>query len=325
MVLITGCAGFIGFHLSNLFLERGHTVIGIDNINDYYDVDLKKSRLEILKKNDLFIFNKVDISDESALRKIFLKYNFKKIIHLAAQAGVRYSIEYPKEYFISNLLGFYNILSLSVEFKIEKIYFSSTSSVYGDNKKFPYLETHKTDHPLTFYAATKKSNEIMAYSFSQIYNVKFTSFRFFTVYGPYGRPDMAIFSFVKKIINNEKVQLYNYGKNFRDFTHVSDLTMSIYKVFCKDNKIRNNKKFDIFNIGNKKPISNLKVFNIIKKNLFDFDPKVELLPPQIGDVIKTHASTAKLEKYINFSPKIDIENGIFEFIEWYKSYYKISN
>ena len=319
-ILITGAAGFIGYHLTLKFLNNKFNVVGIDNINNYYDIDLKKNRIKELNKNKNFKFYKLDINNFKKSDEIIKKYKIKYIVHLAAQAGVRYSIKNPKTYFKSNLEGFFNILELSKINKVKHLIFASTSSVYGNNNNFPLNENEKTDTPLSFYAATKKANEIMAHSYSYIHKIPCTGVRFFTVYGPYGRPDMALFKFTKNIIENRTIELYNNGNHLRDFTYIDDIVDGIFSLTLKSPK----KKipYDIFNIGNgnsNKLLSYLKqIENILQKKA-----RTKKLPLQIGDIIKTHSSIKKIKQKTNYKPKTDINSGIKNFIEWYLDYYKV--
>ena len=319
-ILITGSAGFIGYHLTEKLLKKNINVTGIDNINNYYDTKLKKNRINELKKNKKFKFFKIDLCEYTKLDNVIKKNKIKFIIHLAAQAGVRYSIKNPKIYFKSNLEGFFNILEVSRHNKIKHLVFASTSSVYGDTKKFPLNENNRTDHPLSFYAATKKSNEVMAHSYSYIYKLPCTGVRFFTVYGPFGRPDMALFKFTKNIINNQSIELFNNGNHLRDFTYVDDIVDGIYSLIKRHSK--KNIPYEIFNIGNGNPKKLKDYLKFIEKKL-NSKAKVKKLPLQIGDIFKTHSDIKKLKKYTNYKPKTDIEVGISKFIEWYKDYYKL--
>ena len=320
-ILITGSAGFIGYHLAIKILKTKASVIGIDNVNNYYDTNIKRDRIKKLKQNKKFIFYKIDLSEYKKLNNLVKKYNIKIIIHLAAQAGVRYSIEQPRAYFKSNLEGFFNVLEISRHNKIKHLIYASTSSVYGDSKKFPLSEENSTDFPLSFYAATKKSNEVMAHSYSYIYKLPCTGVRFFTVYGPFGRPDMALFKFTKNIINNKSIELYNHGNHLRDFTYVDDIVEGIYSLIKKQSK--KSIPYEIFNIGNGNPKKLLDYLKNIEKNL-KISPKIKNLPLQIGDIIKTHSNINKLKKYTGYKPKTNINTGISKFIEWYKDYYKIN-
>ena len=320
-ILITGAAGFIGYHLSKKILNKNTEVIGIDNINNYYDINLKKNRIKELKKNKKFLFYKIDICEYKKLNDIVKKNNIKYIIHLAAQAGVRYSLKDPRTYFKSNLEGFFNVLEISRHNNIKHLIYASTSSVYGDSKKFPLSEINRTDKPLSFYAATKKSNEVMAHSYSYIYKLPCTGVRFFTVYGPFGRPDMALFKFTKNILNNQPIELYNKGKHFRDFTYIDDIVDGVYSLIKKQSK--KNIPYEIFNIGNGTPKKLLDYLKYIEKNLKK-KSKTKRLPLQVGDVVKTHSNINKLKKYTGYKPKTNIKIGIEKFIDWYKDYYKIN-
>ncbi|MDC2978535.1 NAD-dependent epimerase/dehydratase family protein [Pelagibacteraceae bacterium] len=320
-ILITGVAGFIGYHVAKKILKNNNKVIGIDNINNYYDVNLKKNRIKELKKNKKFFFYKVDIIQYKKLNSIIKNNQIKIIIHLAAQAGVRYSIKNPQTYFKSNLEGFFNILETSRYNKIKHLIYASTSSVYGDTKKFPLSETESTDRPLSFYAATKKSNEIMAHSYSYIYKLPSTGVRFFTVYGPFGRPDMALFKFTKNIIKNNPIELYNKGNHLRDFTYIDDIVDGIYSLINKQSQ--KTTPYEIFNIGNGTPKKLLDYLKYIEKNL-NKKSKIKRLPLQVGDILKTHSNINKLKKYTGYNPKTNIDNGIKKFIEWFKDYYKVN-
>ena len=318
-ILITGSAGFIGYHVTKKILNKNIKVIGIDNINNYYDINLKKNRIKDLKKNKKFFFYKVDLSNYKKLDNIVKNKKIKIIIHLAAQAGVRYSIKNPRTYFKSNLEGFFNILEISRHNNIKHLIYASTSSVYGDSKKFPLSEINRTDQPLSFYAATKKSNEVMAHSYSYIYKLPCTGVRFFTVYGPFGRPDMALFKFTKNILNNHPIELYNKGNHFRDFTYVDDIVDGIYSLIKKQSK--KSIPYEIFNIGNGTPKKLLDYLKHIEKNLNKIS-KTKKLPLQTGDIVKTHSNINKLKKYTGYKPKTNIKIGISRFIEWYKDYYR---
>ena len=317
-ILITGCAGFIGFHLTKFLTSKKISIIGIDNLNNYYDVNLKKNRLKLLKENKKFTFYKTDILNKQKLNNIIRKNKIKIIVHLAAQAGVRYSIENPKTYHKNNLEGFFNILEISKENKIKHLIFASTSSVYGESSNFPLNENENTSKPLSFYAATKKSNEVMAHSYSYIYKLPCTAVRFFTVYGPYGRPDMALFKFTKNILENRKIELYNNGKHLRDFTYIDDITKGIFSIINKPNKDK--VPYNIFNIGNGKSRKLIDYLFFIEKKLGK-KAIVKKLPLQKGDIIKTHSDIKLLKKFSNYKPKIDIEEGVSKFIDWFIDYY----
>ena len=320
-ILVTGCAGFIGFHLCNkLISDKKNKIIGIDNINNYYDVELKKDRLKILKKNSInFKFFKISIENKNSLIKVFKKFKIDVVINLAAQAGVRYSINFPEVYVKSNIIGFFNILNLSKNYKVTHFIYASTSSVYGDSKKFPNKELDETSSPLSFYAATKKSNEVMANSFSEIYNIKTTGIRFFTVYGPFGRPDMALFKFTKSIIENKEITLFNNGKHTRDFTYVDDVVDGI--ILLINSKKRRNLS-EIYNLGSSNP-KKLMYFLKIIENRLKTKAKKKYIKLQKGDVEKTFASTNKIKKLTGFKSKVNIKDGIYHFIDWYKKYYNV--
>ena len=322
--LITGCAGFIGYHLTKSILEKKKStkVIGIDNMNTYYDVKLKKERKKYLQNlnNKNFFFYKIDINDKTKIQKLFLKHRIDSIFHLAAQAGVRFSIKSPEQYIKSNVLGFFNLLECAKKFRVKKFFFASSSSVYGNRKNnLKFQEQFNTDKPVSFYAATKKTNEIMAHSYSNLYKIKIIGLRFFTVYGPLGRPDMAYYKFTKKILNGEKIDLYNNGNHIRDFTFIDDVVDAI--LMLENNFKKINSTFEIFNIGASKPIK-LKFFlSEIEKNLGK-KARIRKVPFQKGDVINTRASTYKLKKITGFKPKVNISLGIKYFVKWYKDFYK---
>lgn len=337
-ILVTGCAGFIGFHTSKYLLERGEKVIGIDNLNDYYDVSLKKKRLKILQEANKenakikFSFYKFGLENEKRIRKCFKENKIKIVINLAAQAGVRYSIDNPHLYAKSNIIGFLNILEASKDNNIQHLVYASTSSVYGAIPSLPFKESTPADYPIQFYAATKRANELMAHSYSHLYNLPTTGLRFFTVYGPWGRPDMALFKFVKFILEGKQIQIFNRGNHQRDFTYIDDIVDGIVKVAFKQPKsdlswIKNpspdksSAPFRIFNIGNNTSV-----------NLLDFIKEIELqlgkkakkkfVPLQKGDVKDTLSDISSISSYTNYKPKTSYKEGIKEFIRWYLDYYK---
>lgn len=334
-ILVTGTAGFIGNEVALRIVRMSSTnlVVGIDNLNNYYDIRLKKKRLERLKSYKNYIHHKCDITEYSKLFKICKKYKIKKIIHLAAQAGVRYSIENPKVYLKSNLVGFFNILEISRNFKIKHLVYASTSSVYGLNKNVPFYEKNSVSHPVSFYAATKLSNEIMAHSYSHLYQIPTTGLRFFTVYGPWGRPDMALFKFVKNIIEGKPIKIFNYGNHVRDFTYISDIVDGIVSVLknppkknvkwsgLKPDPSSSSGPWKVYNIGSNKPI---KLMSYIKKieEILNKKAKIKFIGLQKGDVIKTNASILLLKKNFSYTPKVGIHKGIFNFVKWYKKYYQ---
>ena len=319
-ILITGCAGFIGFHLCKRLLDSNQfLVIGLDNLNNYYDTKLKKDRLKVLKKNKKnFHFHKIDITNFKKLNNVFKITKFDAVVNLAAQAGVRYSISNPEEYYQSNIQGFYNLLNLCKTFNTSHLLFASTSSVYGNNKKFPIKEEYNTDKPLSFYAATKKCNELMAYSYSNIYKLPITGMRFFTVYGPMGRPDMSLFKFTKLISEGKKIDLYNNGDHVRDFTYIDDVISSIVKLLNK--KSKHTIPYQVVNVCSSNPVRLIKFINEIEKNLSK-KSKTNKMPKQLGDVHKTHGDNTSMLKLINYSPNTKIEIGIKNFVKWYKDYY----
>ena len=319
-ILITGCSGFIGFHTSlRLLKNKKNIIFGIDNLNKFYDTKLKVDRTNILQKKENFQFYKYDLNDLKKLRNLIKKYKIRIIIHLAAQAGVRYSISNPKSYFESNVCGFFNILELSRDNNIKHLIFASSSSVYGRSKKFPLTEEAETSKPLSMYAASKKTNEVMAYSYSNIYKLPITGLRFFTVYGPFGRPDMALFKFSNNIKKNYPIELFNEGKHYRDWTYIDDAVSYIVKIISKPSL--NKVPFEIYNVGNSKPE---KLINFVKLIEYKFSKKAKILMKslQLGDVFKTHADITKIRKKTKIKPRTNIENGIDYFIDWFNNYYK---
>ena len=334
-ILITGAAGFIGFHLSKCLCDNGHQIVGLDNINHYYDPRLKLDRLKELgiDKNLVedynqvvkstkwknFSFIKLNLEDRENLPKLFDEQNFEVVINLAAQAGVRYSIDNPEAYIDSNLTGFANILECCRHFEINRLIFASSSSVYGENKKIPFSTDDRVDHPISLYAATKKSNELMAYTYSHLYNFETIGLRFFTVYGPWGRPDMAMFLFTDAISKGKPIKVFNNGNLERDFTYVDDVVEGIVKVVGKE-KINNRENYSLYNIGNSKPVKLLDFINEIEKQLGKNAEK-EMLPMQPGDVERTWADLSALKKDFGYNPDTTIEKGVKEFVRWYKEYY----
>ena len=336
MHLITGSAGFIGFHTCLKLLRQNKKVLGIDNLDDYYDVNLKKKRVSILKKEKNFKFIKVDIVDKKKIKKIFDTYKIKNIIHLAAQAGVRYSIKHPEKYIDVNVKGFFNIIDNAKKNKIKHFLYASTSSVYGNNKKYPLKEDFAASHPMSVYAATKRSNELIAHSYSSLYNLPTTGLRFFTVYGPWGRPDMALFKFAKSIINNKKINIFNKGKHERDFTYIDDIVnciiLALNKIPKRD-KLYNPKNpnpklsycpYRLINVGGNNPLKLSVFIKLIEKNL-NIKSKKNYLSLQKGDVVKTQSSIRWTKYLLNYSPRIKPEKGIKMFIQWFKDYYKKKN
>lgn len=329
-VLITGAAGFIGFHLSMKLCEKGFEVIGIDNLNDYYDVTLKETRLKKLEKLKHFTFYKEDISKKKNIMKIFKNETPEIVINLAAQAGVRYSIENPDVYVESNLIGFMNILEACRHFPVKHLLYASSSSVYGGNQKVPFSTIDSVDHPVSLYAATKKSNELLAHSYSHLYQIPTTGLRFFTVYGPYGRPDMAYFSFTKKIFEENEIEIFNNGQMRRDFTYIDDIVESIYRlinVIPRSNHQWNEEDnsssfapYKIYNIGNNHPESLIDFIEIIEKHIGK-EAKKKFVGMQNGDVVQTYADISDLVDKINYSPNTSLNDGLFKFVNWYKEYY----
>ena len=338
-ILITGAAGFIGSNLVKRILkeEKDVYVIGIDNMNDYYDVNLKEYRLKELEKFDNFNFIKGSIADKECLENIFKEYKPEIVVNLAAQAGVRYSITNPDVYIESNLIGFYNILECCRHYPVEHLVYASSSSVYGSNKKVPYSTDDKVDNPVSLYAATKKSNELLAHSYSKLYNIPSTGLRFFTVYGPAGRPDMAYFGFTNKLINGEIIKIFNYGNCKRDFTYIDDIVEGIIRVMKKAPEKATGEDglpippYKVYNIGNNNPENLLDFVNILQEELvragvlpedYDFESHKELVPMQAGDVPITYADTMPLEKDFGFKPHTSLRDGLRKFAEWYKEFYK---
>ena len=321
-VLITGACGFIGFHLSLALLNNNIDVVAIDNLNDYYSVNLKSSRLGILKDNNV-IFYKTDITNFDDLKKCLLLERPDIVVHLAAQAGVRYSLDNPQSYIHNNIVGTFNVLEICKNINIEKLIFASSSSVYGNLNKQKFNEKDLVDNPLNLYAASKKSNELMAYSYSNLYKIPSVGLRFFTVYGPWGRPDMAYFKFTKNIINNLPIKIYGHGKMYRDFTYIDDIIEGIKKIIeTNNNKLFNKNSFyEILNLGNDNPVE-LNYFISIIENSVGKKAKKIFLDIQPGDVERTSANLDKVRSKINYSPKTKIEEGILKFVKWYQTYYQ---
>ena len=321
-ILVTGAAGFIGFHLSKRLLSEGNRVIGIDNLNNYYDVELKENRLSILKECSDFIFYKENIADKNVIMDIFKREKPDLVVNLAAQAGVRYSITNPDAYVESNLIGFYNILEACRNYPVEHLLFASSSSVYGNQIKVPFSTEDNVDKPISFYAATKKSNELMAYTYSHLYGIKATGLRFFTVYGPYGRPDMAYFGFSEKIYLGEVIKIFNNGDMYRDFTYIDDIVEGICRMLYTP-PVPNGEGdcYKVYNIGNNNP-ENLMYFIEILERKLGREAKKEYLPMQPGDVYQTYADISELEKDFGFAPKTSLEDGLGKFAEWYLGEYK---
>ena len=336
-VLVTGSAGFIGFHMVNKLVESGYEVIGIDNINDYYPMTLKFERLKALGIHPEFIryntetksdthsnfqFVRLDITDEKSMTTLFNKHKFNFVVHLAAQAGVRYSIDNPNAYIQSNVVGFNNILEACRYFSVEHLVYASSSSVYGLNTEQPFSVSHKTDRPISLYASTKKSNELMAHTYSHLFKIPTTGLRFFTVYGPWGRPDMAPMLFAKAITNGKPIKVFNNGDMERDFTYVSDIVSGVYQVMeTVPDSNENGVQYKIYNIGNSKPVHLMNFIDILGEEL-GLEVKKNFMPMQDGDVVSTYADTSALSKEIGYQPQVTIQEGVKEFVRWYKEFYQ---
>jgi len=334
-ILVTGAAGFIGYHLCEALIKQGHKVIGLDNINDYYDVNLKYARLSELgiQKEAAMVFSEVsqstlhgpkmqfirlNLEDRDALPKLFKTFNFDMVCNLAAQAGVRYSIENPEVYIDSNVNGFLNILECCRRQNVKRLVYASSSSVYGNSDDIPFKETANVDKPISLYAATKKSNELMAHTYTHLYNIETIGLRFFTVYGPWGRPDMAMFLFTDAILNNKPIKVFNKGNLFRDFTYIDDIVEGVVNTLLKDSK--NDSLCKLYNIGNGQPVQLLEFIESLE-NALDISAIKKLLPMQAGDVNQTFADTSCLEHDYNYKPQITVDKGIKAFILWYKDFY----
>lgn len=333
-VLVTGAAGFIGFHLSKRLLKDGYHVFGIDNLNEYYDIKIKHSRLEHLKSYDCFQFIKIDLMEKESLDKVFNENNIEIVVNLAAQAGVRYSLENPKAYIDSNIVGFLNILECCRHHKVKHLVYASSSSVYGANTKMPFSVHHNVDHPVSLYAASKKSNELMAHTYSHLFDLPTTGLRFFTVYGPWGRPDMALFLFTKAIIEGTPIKVFNHGNMQRDFTYIDDIIEGVFRVMGNIPEPNQNwsgdapdpgtsyNRFKIYNIGNNNPVQLAEFIDEIEKALGKKAVK-NYMDIQPGDVPATYADVDDLVKDVGFKPKTPLPEGIKNFVDWYRSYYKV--
>jgi len=331
-VLVTGAAGFIGYHLAKRLLEDGYTVTGIDNLNSYYDVNLKTDRLERLMPFERFSFVKIDIADKERLENIFKSSQFDVVVNLAAQAGVRYSLENPQAYVDANIVGFVNLLECCRHGHIRHLVFASSSSVYGANTKMPFSVHHNVDHPVSLYAASKKANELMAHTYSHLFGLACTGLRFFTVYGPWGRPDMALFLFTRAILEHSPIKVFNHGKMQRDFTYIDDIIEGVVRVMGRipeqnptwsgndPDPGTSYTRYKIYNIGNNNPVELMEFISIIEKVL-GRDAKKEFLDLQPGDVVATYADIDDLIKDVNFKPSTSIDTGIRRFVEWFKEYY----
>ncbi|MGA9381210.1 MAG: NAD-dependent epimerase [Phormidium sp.] len=333
-ILVTGAAGFIGFFLAQKLLDRGDKVIGLDNINDYYDITLKHDRLVQLGARYNFTFYKLDLADRAGIENLFAEHQFDTVAHLAAQAGVRYSLKNPHAYINSNLVGFSHILEGCRHHNVKHLVFASSSSVYGANTKMPFSVHDNVDHPLSLYAATKKANELMAHTYSHLYNLPTTGLRFFTVYGPWGRPDMALFTFTKAILSGNPIDVFNYGKMQRDFTYIDDIVEGVIRTLDKipepnpewsgENPDPSTSKapYKIYNIGNNQPVELIRFIEVLEDCL-GIKAEKNLLPLQPGDVLATYADIEDLAKDVDFKPSTQIEVGIDNFVKWYRSYYKV--
>ena len=326
-ILITGVAGFIGSNLAGT-LVKNNNIVGFDNMNSYYDVDLKEYRLSQLELSKNFTFIKGDLADKKTVDSVFEKYQPDIVVNLASQAGVRYSIDNPQAYINSNIIGFFNILEACRYYPIEHLIYASSSSVYGLNKKVPYSVEDNADRPASLYAVTKKSNELMAHAYSKLYDISVTGLRFFTVYGPLGRPDMAYFKFTNKMVKGEKIQLYNFGDMYRDFTYIDDIVTGIVKVMNRPPEPNEDGvKYKVYNIGNSNPESLMDLVNILERKLIKYGvinskAEIELLPMQLGDVYQTYADVSELERDFGFKPSTSLEEGLDNFVKWYKEFYR---
>ncbi|WP_313108861.1 NAD-dependent epimerase [Atlantibacter sp.] len=334
--LVTGAAGFIGFHVSERLLEAGYQVIGIDNLNDYYDVNLKLARLELLKKHTRFRFDKIDLADREAIAALFTREKFQRVIHLGAQAGVRYSLENPLAYADSNLIGHLNVLEGCRHNNVEHLLYASSSSVYGLNRKMPFSTDDSVDHPVSLYAATKKANELMSHTYSHLYGLPTTGLRFFTVYGPWGRPDMALFKFTRAIIEGKPIDVYNHGQMRRDFTYIDDIAEAIVRLQAviptpnsewtveQGTPATSSAPYNVYNIGNSAPVALMDYISALEQALGKEAIK-NMLPMQPGDVLETSADTQALYQVIGFKPQTSVEEGVKRFVSWYKQFYHVAD
>ena len=330
--LVTGAAGFIGFHTIKRLLEAGHAVVGIDNLNDYYDVNVKQTRVNLLQ-SPLFSFRKIDIAHQHPMSQLFAEEKFDRVIHLAAQAGVRYSLENPHVYAEANLIGHLNVLEGCRHNKVEHLLYASSSSVYGLNRKMPFSTEDSVDHPVSLYAATKKANELMSHTYSHLYGLPTTGLRFFTVYGPWGRPDMALFKFTKAMLEGKSIDVYNYGKMKRDFTYVDDIVEAIIRMqdvipqadptwtVESGSPASSSAPYHIYNIGNSSPVELMDYITALEEAL-GIEAQKNMMPIQAGDVLETSADTQPLYDTIGFKPQTSVKEGVKKFVEWYKTYYK---
>ncbi|MGG7444989.1 NAD-dependent epimerase [Kosakonia oryzendophytica] len=329
--LVTGAAGFIGFHVCGRLLQAGHQVVGIDNLNDYYEVSLKQARLDLLR-SPAFSFHKIDLADREAMSHLFASEKFDRVIHLAAQAGVRYSLQNPHVYADSNLIGHLNVLEGCRHNKVQHLLYASSSSVYGLNRKMPFSTDDSVDHPVSLYAATKKANELMSHTYSHLYGLPTTGLRFFTVYGPWGRPDMALFKFTKAMLEGKSIDVYNYGKMKRDFTYVDDIVEAIVRMqdvipqanpewtVESGSPATSSAPYHIYNIGNSSPVELMDYITALEDAL-GIEAQKNMMPIQPGDVLETSADTQPLYETIGFKPQTSVKEGVKKFVEWYKAYY----
>jgi len=324
-ILLTGAAGFIGMHAALHLLQQGRTVIGIDNLNDYYDVELKQARLARLQAFDHFHFIRANVADREAMQSAFADWQPQQVLHLAAQAGVRYSLQHPYAYADSNLQGFLTVLECCRHHDVQHLVFASSSSVYGGNTKLPYSEDDVVDQPISLYAATKKANELMAHSYAHLYGIACTGLRFFTVYGPWGRPDMAYFSFTRDMLAGKAIRVFNGGQMYRDFTYIDDIVEGVLRVLQRPPAADDNgKRFMIYNIGNDQPVK-LEYFITVLEDLLGVTAKKEMCPMQPGDVLSTHADLKRIRRDFGFAPATRIEDGLARFVAWYRDYYDVSS
>ncbi|PWW10692.1 NAD-dependent epimerase [Mangrovibacter plantisponsor] len=331
--LVTGAAGFIGFHVCKRLLAAGHQVIGIDNLNDYYDVSLKQARLDLLAPHAAFQFQKIDLADRQSIATLFAEGSFDRVIHLAAQAGVRYSLENPHAYADANLTGHLNILEGCRHNQVKHLLYASSSSVYGLNRKLPFSVEDSVDHPVSLYAATKKANELMSHSYAHLYGIPVTGLRFFTVYGPWGRPDMALFKFTKAMLEDKAIDVYNHGKMRRDFTYIDDIVESIFRLqdivpepnpewtVESGSPAESSAPYRVYNIGNSSPVALMDYISALE-NALGITARKNMLPMQAGDVLETSADTRALYDTIGFKPQMSVEEGVKHFVDWYRAFYQ---
>lgn len=335
ILLVTGAAGFIGYHVSRRLLDRGDTVIGVDNLNDYYDPSLKEARLALLREYPRFRFERIDVADTEAMMRCFAEVRPSRVVHLAAQAGVRYSLTHPHAYTHSNITGFLNILEGCRANDVEHLVYASSSSVYGANTRQPFSEHQNVDHPVSLYAATKKANELMAHTYAHLFGVASTGLRFFTVYGPWGRPDMALFRFTRGILAGEPIPVFNEGRMVRDFTYIDDIAEGVVRIVDRvaapdpgwdssdPDPARSRAPYRVYNIGNNKPVELLDYIQVLEEAL-GRKAQLELLPMQPGDVPSTMADVSELEQAVGFRPSTSVRDGIAAFVRWYKQYYGVA-